>query len=127
MPLTKKGRKIMKSMKKQYGKEKGEQVFYASANKGKIKGVHEGLTKEDIEKYATEEEKEFLGEAKVVKKPMVTLGPIGGGGNIFGYFAAFQRAARREGWSAKEIKAVLDEAKRGDYEHAIATIFKYAG
>ena len=39
MPLTKKGKKIMKSMKKQYGKKKGEQVFYGSLNKKKIKGV----------------------------------------------------------------------------------------
>jgi len=39
MPLTKKGKKIMRSMKKQYGKKKGEQVFYATKNKGKIKGV----------------------------------------------------------------------------------------
>ena len=30
MPLTEKGKKIMKSMKKQYGKKKGEAVFYAS-------------------------------------------------------------------------------------------------
>ena len=39
MPLTVKGKKIMKSMKKQYGKKKGETVFYASRNKGVIKGV----------------------------------------------------------------------------------------
>ena len=39
MPLTKKCKKIMKSMKKQYGKKRGEQVFYATKNKGKIKGV----------------------------------------------------------------------------------------
>jgi hypothetical protein len=39
MPLTDKGKKIMKSMKKQYGKKKGKQVFYASKNKGKIKNV----------------------------------------------------------------------------------------
>ena len=38
MPLTKKGRKIMKSMKKTYGKD-AKKVFYASKNKGKIKGV----------------------------------------------------------------------------------------
>lgn len=42
MPLSKKGRKVMASMKKQYGEEKGERVFYASANKGRIKGVHKG-------------------------------------------------------------------------------------
>lgn len=40
MPLTKKGSKIMRSMEKEYGKEKGEKVFYASMNKGRIKGVH---------------------------------------------------------------------------------------
>jgi hypothetical protein len=40
MPLTKKGSKIMKAMKKEYGAKNGKQVFYASANKKKIKGVH---------------------------------------------------------------------------------------
>jgi threonyl-tRNA synthetase len=39
MVLTVKGKKVLKSMKKQYGSEKGEQVFYASKNKGKIKKV----------------------------------------------------------------------------------------
>ena len=39
MPLNEKGRKIMKSMKKQYGKKRGETGFYAAKNKGTIKGV----------------------------------------------------------------------------------------
>ena len=39
MPLTTKGKKIMSSMKQTYGGKKGEQVFYASANAGKLKGV----------------------------------------------------------------------------------------
>jgi len=39
MPLTAKGKKIKAHMVKQYGKEKGERVFYASENKGTIKGV----------------------------------------------------------------------------------------
>jgi hypothetical protein len=39
MPLTKKGAKIKKAMTKKYGKKKGTQVFYASKNKGVIKGV----------------------------------------------------------------------------------------
>lgn len=39
MPLTKKGKKIKKAMQEKYGKEKGEDVFYASENKGTIKGV----------------------------------------------------------------------------------------
>ena len=39
MPLTKKGKKIRASMRKTYGKKKGDRVFYASENKGSIKGV----------------------------------------------------------------------------------------
>lgn len=39
MPITKKGAKIKKAMEKEYGKTKGKGVFYASANKGTIKGV----------------------------------------------------------------------------------------
>ena len=39
MPVSKyfggEGRKVMSSMKKQYGEEKGERVFYATANKKK--------------------------------------------------------------------------------------------
>lgn len=41
MPLSSKGKKIMANMREEYGKEKGKQVFYASKNKGKIKGVDE--------------------------------------------------------------------------------------
>ena len=39
MPLTDKGQKIKSAMIKQYGSDKGESVFYASANKGTITGV----------------------------------------------------------------------------------------
>lgn len=39
MPLTKKGSKVKKAMTKTYGKKKGEQVFYASINAGKVKGA----------------------------------------------------------------------------------------
>ena len=44
MPLTKKGRKIMRSMRQTYGAKKGEQVFYASRNKGTIKKVERART-----------------------------------------------------------------------------------
>ena len=61
MPLTNKGQKIKDSMRKRYGKKKGESVFYASQNKGTIKGVEEAKKKdwiqgaeEDIEKRGTE-------------------------------------------------------------------------
>ena len=39
MPLTSKGRKIKRAMKREYGAKKGEQVFHASRNKGTITGV----------------------------------------------------------------------------------------
>lgn len=39
MPLSSKGEKIKGAMEEQYGKEKGEKVFYASKNKGTISGV----------------------------------------------------------------------------------------
>lgn len=39
MPLTKKGKTIKRSMRKTYGKDKGDQVFHASVNKGTITGA----------------------------------------------------------------------------------------
>ena len=39
MPLTAKGAKIRAEMHAQYGAKKGESVFYASINKGTIKGA----------------------------------------------------------------------------------------
>jgi hypothetical protein len=39
MPLTDKGAEIKGAMTDQYGEKKGEQVFYASKNKGTITGV----------------------------------------------------------------------------------------
>ena len=42
MPLNKKGNKILSNMLRTYGKKKGKSVFYASMNKGTIKGVERG-------------------------------------------------------------------------------------
>lgn len=41
MPLTSKGKKIMKAMERTYGKTRAEDIFYASINKRKISGVEE--------------------------------------------------------------------------------------
>ena len=35
MPLTEKGKKILKEFEKEYGKKKGEEIFYAWENKHK--------------------------------------------------------------------------------------------
>lgn len=40
MPLSAKGEKIMANMKKEYGPDQAKRVFYASANSGRITGVH---------------------------------------------------------------------------------------
>lgn len=44
MPLTAKGQKIKRAMIKQYGKKKGEMIFYASENKGTITGIKKRRT-----------------------------------------------------------------------------------
>ena len=40
MPLSEKGKKVKKAVEKQYGKTKGEKVFYAMENK--MKGMKKG-------------------------------------------------------------------------------------
>ena len=40
MPLTKKGTKVLRAMQRTYGAKKGTSVFYASAQKGTVTGVH---------------------------------------------------------------------------------------
>ena len=39
MPLNKKGKKIKTSMTKDMARKKGEAIFYAMENSGKLKGV----------------------------------------------------------------------------------------
>lgn len=47
MPLTEKGKKIKKAMVEEYGEERGKRIFYASENKGTIKGVAKKKPKHD--------------------------------------------------------------------------------
>jgi hypothetical protein len=56
MPLTSKGEHVMSAMKKEYGGEKGEEVFYASKNKGTISGV-DGAVKEPNDKDFAEHQR----------------------------------------------------------------------
>lgn len=50
MPLTDKGKKIKRAMQKEYGSKKGESVFYASINSGKITGVEGKRSKKPKQK-----------------------------------------------------------------------------
>lgn len=48
MPFTKKGSKVMRNMKKTYGSKKGEKVFYASKQKGKLTNVDKSRSMQDF-------------------------------------------------------------------------------
>lgn len=39
MPITKKGSKVKAAMRETYGPKKGDQVFFATERKGKVKGL----------------------------------------------------------------------------------------
>lgn len=43
MPLTSKGNDILSNMEKEYGSEKGKEVFYASKNAGTVSGVDSAM------------------------------------------------------------------------------------
>ncbi|MCI2230327.1 hypothetical protein MC378_14200 [Polaribacter sp. MSW13] len=58
---------------------------------------------------------------KVIEKT-VNLNLIGVNGNAFMIMGVFRRQAKKEGWSQKEIEAVLTDAKSGDYNYLLATI-----
>ncbi len=58
---------------------------------------------------------------KVIDKT-VNLDLIGVNGNAFMIMGVFQRQARREGWTPKEIDTILAEAKSSDYNHLLTTI-----
>lgn len=45
--------------------------------------------------------------------------------NAFAFVAEFTKQAYREDWTEKEIKEVIAEAKKGDYDHLLQTFIKY--
>jgi len=52
----------------------------------------------------------------------VAMRLVGEDGNAWAILGRFQRAAKAAGWTPGEIKAVLDDATSGDYDHLLATI-----
>lgn len=70
MPLTSKGAEILKNLRKEYGEEKGERVFYAMRNMGKIKGVEgsrNDMSEDEFKEMARLWDK-FLGEESKEKE-----------------------------------------------------------
>ncbi|MCY1660139.1 hypothetical protein [Chryseobacterium sp. SL1] len=68
----------------------------------------------------TSSEKEVLKVDKTINLDLTAVDS-----NIFYIMGAFGRQARREKWTQEEIDFVLEEAKKHDYNHAIATISDY--
>jgi len=46
-------------------------------------------------------------------------------GNAFSVMSAFSEAARMQGWTADEIKKVINDALSGDYDHTFSIIQSY--
>ena len=46
-------------------------------------------------------------------------------GNAFSLIGAFSKQARREDWNENEIKEVIDECKKGDYDHLLKTLMEH--
>lgn len=55
----------------------------------------------------------------------VKLDLIGLDGNAFALMGAFQKQARREGWTKDEISSVLDKCTSGDYDNLLSTLMYY--
>ena len=54
-----------------------------------------------------------------------TLAMVGEDGNAYAILGRAQRVARQAGWPQETIKAVMDEAMAGDYDHLLCTMMTY--
>lgn len=82
MPLTEKGEKIKSSMVEQYGPEKGEEVFYASKNAGRITGVDKKADQQPGAQPAAKPQPQAQGQQpeQPVKETKTTVKEPAGGG-----------------------------------------------
>jgi hypothetical protein len=55
----------------------------------------------------------------------VNLELVGLDGNAFSLMGAFQRQARKEGWTKSEIDEVLKDAQSGDYDHLLCVLMDH--
>ncbi len=46
-------------------------------------------------------------------------------GNAFALIAAFNRQARKEGWTKEEISEVVKKAKSGDYGNLLRVLYQH--
>lgn len=64
--LTEKGQEILKSMRAQYGKEKGEEVFYASIKAGRITGAEDEMSDPISEQVSSGETEPDIGSSEAI-------------------------------------------------------------
>jgi Na+/glutamate symporter len=120
MPLTAKGQKIKSAMTKKYGDEKGEDIFYASANKGTIKGVAKGqklakggaTRKTSKSKVTKTKSKSRVNEAGNYTKPALRK-------RLFEKIKAGSRGGKPGQWSARKAQLLALEYKKagGGYKN----------
>ena len=110
MPLTEKGKDIMQSMKRTYGGKKGEQVFYATANAGKISGVEEKAKGGKVGKGRKSsgnkaKSKSRVNEAGNYTKPGIRK-------RLFERIKAGGKGGRPGQWSARKAQMLASEYKK---------------
>ena len=112
MPLTSKGKKIKSAMTKQYGEKKGEDIFYASANKGTIKGVAKGqklkaggsVGKAGSKAKSKTKSKSRVNEAGNYTKPTMRK-------RLFEKIKAGSKGGKPGQWSARKAQMLAREYK----------------
>jgi hypothetical protein len=112
MPLTKKGKSIKSAMTKRYGENKGEQVFYASANKGTIKGVEKrqklkaggSVAKAGTKAKSKKKSKSRVNEAGNYTKPALRK-------RLFEKIKAGSKGGKPGQWSARKAQMLAREYK----------------
>lgn len=60
-----------------------------------------------------------------MKYPNVKVKLVGNNGNAFAVLGACRKAAKAKNVSEDEIKAFMDEAMSGDYDHLLQTCMKW--
>jgi hypothetical protein len=60
-----------------------------------------------------------------MEKKKVSLKLVGLDGNAFSLMGAFQRQARKEGWSKEEINTVLADCMSDDYHHLLGVLMEH--
>jgi hypothetical protein len=113
MPLTTKGSKIKSAMTKKYGEKKGEQIFYASANKGTIKNVEKkqelkkggAVRKTSSKKKPKAKSKSRVNEAGNYTKPALRK-------RLFEKIKAGTRGGKAGQWSARKAQLLALEYKK---------------